>query len=214
LRIFFDVDGVLIDGWHSRPERRRYWDLDMERDLGIARSALQKAVFAPSRDGGPPLIARCSLGELDLKETLADVLPGLGFHRPVEQFLDYWFTRDSVINQSVFSVVRQLAGRGDVALYVATNQERYRADWLWNGLGLRQHFRGIFYSGQIGVLKTEAAFFHAVDAELGRSKTPSLLVDDSPPVCDAAGLAGWETCLFDSIDDLVTHSRVGPLLAP
>lgn len=33
LKIFFDVDGVLIDGWHSKPERRKPWNLVL-RGLG------------------------------------------------------------------------------------------------------------------------------------------------------------------------------------
>ncbi|NDC56614.1 MAG: haloacid dehalogenase, partial [Alphaproteobacteria bacterium] len=35
--IFFDVDGVLIHGYHARPELRQCWDENLPRDFGIDR---------------------------------------------------------------------------------------------------------------------------------------------------------------------------------
>jgi putative hydrolase of the HAD superfamily len=37
--LFFDVDGVVVHGFHTRPERRRRWDETLFQDLGIAPSA-------------------------------------------------------------------------------------------------------------------------------------------------------------------------------
>jgi putative hydrolase of the HAD superfamily len=213
LRIFFDVDGVLIDGWHSRPERRKPWDKEIERDLGIDRAALQQALFGPGPDGGPSILDRCSLGESDLKQLLAGVLPRIGFHGPVERFLEYWFAKDSNVSEPVLSVVRILAARGDVALYIATNQERHRADWLWDRLGLRTRFLAMFTSAGLGRFKTDPAFFSAVDEELGPPAVPPLLIDDSAAVCSAALRAGWDACCFDTIGDLLGHPRIAPLLA-
>jgi FMN phosphatase YigB (HAD superfamily) len=33
--IFFDVDGVLVDGFHFNPQYRKVWSANMQADLGI-----------------------------------------------------------------------------------------------------------------------------------------------------------------------------------
>jgi FMN phosphatase YigB (HAD superfamily) len=33
MKIFFDVDGVLIDGWHANSALRKPWDAMLEVDL-------------------------------------------------------------------------------------------------------------------------------------------------------------------------------------
>jgi putative hydrolase of the HAD superfamily len=66
IRIFFDVDGVLIGGWHSMPERRKRWDVNLKQDLGIDPAALYEKLFAPSADSSPPLMHLCVAGKRDL----------------------------------------------------------------------------------------------------------------------------------------------------
>jgi putative hydrolase of the HAD superfamily len=39
LKVFFDVDGVLIDGWHANSALSKRWDLTLEADLGVDREA-------------------------------------------------------------------------------------------------------------------------------------------------------------------------------
>lgn len=78
MKIFFDVDGVLIDGWHADPARRKRWDADLRRDLGIDPEALQEKFFRPSSEGKQhSLMQACTRGDLDLKEALAPVLPSV-----------------------------------------------------------------------------------------------------------------------------------------
>ncbi len=45
MKIFFDVDGVLIDGWHADETRRKPWDTTIEADLGVDRKAFQRLFF-------------------------------------------------------------------------------------------------------------------------------------------------------------------------
>jgi putative hydrolase of the HAD superfamily len=33
--VIFDVDGVLVHGYHARPERTRRWDENLLADLGV-----------------------------------------------------------------------------------------------------------------------------------------------------------------------------------
>lgn len=211
-RIFLDVDGVLIDGWHARPERRRRWDTTLQRDLGIDPEALSRALFQPLPDGGPPPIERCSLGQGAIEPLLAALLPDLGYAGGVEAFLDYWFSRDAAVNQEVLALARCLRARG-AELHIATAQERRRADYLWQTLGFNRDFNRMFHTAALGLPKRDPAFFRAIDAQLGPAAAPPLMVDDRAEVCDAARAAGWDACLFDLPADLAGHPRVAALLA-
>ncbi len=212
LRIFFDVDGVLIDGWHARPERRRRWDTTLRRDLGIDPEALSRALFQPPPGGGPAPIDRCSLGEGEIEPLLEALLPALGYGGGVESFLDYWFSRDAAVNSDVLALSRRLRARG-AQLYIATAQERRRAGYLWQTPGFSRDFTRMFHTAALGLPKRDPAFFRAIDTLLGPAAAPPLMVDDRAEVCAAARAAGWEACLFDAPADLVGHPRVAALLA-
>ena len=214
MKVFFDVDGVVIDGWHSDPARCRPWDADIEQDLGISRTALQDALFGPRPKGvGSPMQA-CIVGQLDLKQVLADLLPSLGFAGPVDAFLDYWFAKDSVVNAGVLDIAGQVARSRRASAYLATGQEHYRADYLWNDLRLRDHFEAMFYSARIGHLKSSPEFYAAVSKALGIGPDERpLFFDDSPSAVTAAREAGWDACLFATVEDMRTHPRLSDLLA-
>lgn len=211
--MFFDVDGVVIDGWHAKPERRNPWDATIEEDLGINPEALRCALFVPSTRGGEAPISRCARGEGDLKAVLAEVLPKLSYQGSVDTFVDYWFRKDSNLNQDVLKVVRRLKRNDSVALYLATGQEHYRAAYLWNGLGLKALFDGMFYSARMGVLKDDIDFFAKINAQLGiaPSERP-LFFDDMETVVRTARSAGWDAHVFDTVEDLTRNSRLSRML--
>ncbi len=213
MKIFFDIDGVIIDGWHADPKRRKPWDTTLEADLGVNREAFQAALFARKPDGSDALISRCTRGELDLKEVLADILPALGYSGSVEAFTAYWFRKDSNVNQQVIAAIEQLQRHDHVRLFLATNQDHHRAAYLWNELGLKDLFEDMFHSARMGVLKYDPAYFHAVGSALGIADDEApLLFDDTERIVQTARDVGWDACLFDTVDDLRANPRVGKLL--
>ena len=213
MKVFFDVDGVLIDGWHVKPERRKPWDASIEQDLGIDREAFRQRLFAPPADGGEPLILACVSGRRDLKDVLAVILPEAGYHGTVDDFVRYWFEKDSNVNRDLFAVVERLARRTHLDLYLATAQEHHRAGYLWNELGWRAHFTDIFYSARLGHLKDTPEFFTAINRELAivPGERP-LFFDDREDIVMLARQAGWDAHVFDTLDDVVSHPRLKDLL--
>ena len=213
MKVFFDVDGVIIEGWHARPERRKPWDETLEQDLGISREALQRAIFLPPRPGAESLMGKCVRGEIDLKETLSEVLPTLGYTGSVEAFVEYWFRKDSKLDQEVLQVVKHLGRCDETELYLATNQEHHRATYLWHDLGLKDLFDDIFYSARMGVLKDRRDFFANVNAQLSTagSERP-LFFDDREEIVMTARAAGWDAHVFNTVEDLTRNSRLLPLL--
>ena len=105
MKVFLDVDGVLIDGWHANPERRNPWDATIGQDLGINRQAFQAKFFGSFAGVDETLMHACVRGERDLKDALADVLPNVGYNGSVDAFVAYWFEKDSNVNLDVLDAV-------------------------------------------------------------------------------------------------------------
>ena len=214
MKIFFDVDGVIIHGWHFNPARRRPWDTELKQDFGMERDAFQKAFFFPPAQGKDSLMEKCLKGDRDLKEVLADLLPTLGCRGTVDEFVEHWFTRNSHLNEDVVAVIQQLQQRKDIELYLATAQEPYRANYLWHDLAFKKLFRDIFYSARLRVAKDTASFFSKINNALDiQPQERPLYFDDTPDVVRAAKEAGWDAYEFDTIDDLKQNSRLLSILS-
>ena len=112
MKVFFDVDGVLIDGWHADIARRKPWDETIEADLGVDRDAFQLLFFGtPGNRSASPMF-ECVTGRRDLKQALAAILPDVGYKGSVDDFVRYWFEKDSRLDPDVFGTVRELRERG------------------------------------------------------------------------------------------------------
>jgi len=108
VKIFFDVDGVLIDGWHENVELRKPWNANLEADLGVNVKEFEDAFFGVPDGERISIMDTCVMGKQDLKEALLVVLHTLGYRGSVEEFVSYWFEKDSNINPEVFDIVTQL----------------------------------------------------------------------------------------------------------
>jgi FMN phosphatase YigB (HAD superfamily) len=81
--ILFDVDGVLVHGYHARPELRRRWDEHLQRDLHIDPERFQKEfIFGP-------FVQQVITGQMDLKQALTEHLPSLGHLKPTAEFFSH-----------------------------------------------------------------------------------------------------------------------------
>lgn len=208
VHIFFDVDGVLVEGYHHNPARRRWWHESIQADLGIDPALLQEKFFAVH-------FADVVTGRRSLADALEACRHDLGYEGDVHDIIAYWLEKDSKLNEDVMENVRALAALPHTRLYIATNQEENRADHLFRKLGLDAHFRDIFYSGKIGVTKRSPAFFHAVNTALGLdpARDAILFFDDTPECIESAAQAGWKGTVFDTVVDLEGHPEIQRLLA-
>lgn len=197
--VFFDVDGVLVHGYHANPDRSVRWDENLLDDLGIDPAHFrQKFIFGP-------FVNEVIVGKKPMVTALSEVLPGLGFHDSPMVVLDYWLRHDSYLNRQLLDAIRDLLGAPDIRLYIATNQDHARAQWLWQTLGMSETFEDIFYAARMGVLKPEPAFFDGIMKIIGPQDEPPLFFDDSPKVVDGARAYGWEAILYDNLEDVTEH---------
>ena len=121
----------------------------------------------------------------------------------------YWFEKDSNVNADVFKLVEQIRTCGGASMFVATGQEHRRARYLWHDLGFSKWFDGIFWSAEIGYLKTDVRFFEAINRALGiDADDPPVFFDDQPAVIEVANSAGWDGTVFTSVNDIQEHPRL------
>lgn len=197
--VFFDVDGVLIEGYHTNPARVRPWDKDMLAETGVDPDRFRQEFTFDI------FVKKVIVGQTGFIEALDRYLPSIGYRKGGLAFARYWLEKDSVLNAPVVDIARTLAQRSDCRLYIATNQEHLRAMWLWGKLGLGDIFVDMFYSARLGVRKPEDGFFQAVSRAIGPQAEPPLFFDDTPKVVDAARRHGWEAIVVDTAEDIRNH---------
>ena len=204
--VFFDVDGVLVHGYHARPELTRRWNENLLDDLGVDPDRFTNEFIFDI------FIKKVVVGEMAIIEALERRLPGLGYKGSPMTFLHYWLSHDSTLNTALLDVVRTLKSRNDLKLYIATNQDHTRAQCLWHTLGLSELFEDIFYSARAGIRKPETGFFDFIEQRIGPQSEPPLFFDDTPKVIDGARAHGWEAVLFDTVEDCTSHPWVAARL--
>lgn len=189
--LVLDVDGVVITG---HPQGGR-WDKDLARDLGIDPTRLQERFFKPH-------FKRIVTGETELRSVLAGMWHELECKSAPQDLVDYWFAKDSTLDQDVLAQVDAWRAAGNTA-YLATVQEHQRASYMWRRLGLSKRFDDILYSAALGAAKPDPRFFERAILELPVAAPQEILfLDDSLANVEAAARLGWRAHHFKRADDL------------
>ena len=158
--ILFDVDGVLIHGYHARPELRKCWDENITQDFGIDRERFKNEFIFRS------FVKDVLVGKKDLKDALSACLPNLGYTGDPQNFIDYWLKNDANVNHDLLDRIKILKASGETRLFIATNQEHNRARFLMSALGFADYFDDIFYSARIGSTKPSREYFDWITTKL------------------------------------------------
>ena len=183
--LMVDVDGVVV-----RPANPLGWSADIERDLGIPAAALQSRFFQVHW-------ADVAHGRAGLRERLGVVLAEIAPHVSCETLIRYWFEGDAELDVSLLAQIAAVRATG-VAVHLATVQEHERAAWLWNDLGLGDHFDDMHYAANLGASKPSQAFYSAVEQRVGLRGPAIAFIDDSERNVHAARERGWQAALWTS----------------
>ncbi len=183
--VLFDVDGVLANGGPFSRE--------LERDYGITLQTTRPFFQGRFRE--------CLVGNADLKEELAYVLPAWGWQGSVDEFLTYWFCSEHNINEPLMQEVQRLRRRG-LPCYIATDQEKYRTAYLLEHMGFADAFDGIFSSAHVGYIKHDTRFFQSVLQTLQDIHAHEILFwDDTPSKVETARSAGLQAEVYHDFAD-------------
>jgi len=183
--VIFDADGVLIEG-------RRFSRI-LERDYGITTATTDEFFRGPFED--------CIIGAADLKEVLPPFLAKWGWKDGVEAFLSYWFRGEHTINQQLIEYIQSLRARG-IICFLATNQEKYRFEYMLKSMGFENSFDRLYSSAHLGHKKPSLEYFEKVYEDLaGIEKDEIIFWDDTPANIESAREFGIEAELYTSFAD-------------
>jgi putative hydrolase of the HAD superfamily len=184
--VLFDVDGVLV---HPQLRFRDY----LERNHSITPE-----MTAPFFRG-PFLV--CVTGHADLGEELGVYLDQWGWPGTASSFIETWLREDSMPDAAMLEFVASLRQRG-FTCHVASVQERNRAAYLRETVGLVKLFNETYFSCYLGAAKPDPVFYSKVQQRLAKPANELLLVDDSQACVDAAREAGWQAFHYQGPADM------------
>lgn len=166
--ILFDADGVLVNSERFSTQLARDYPVDQ------AKVAEFFTEYFPD----------CLVGKADLKEAISPYLAGFGWSKSVDELLEYWFTVEHHLNEPLIEYIQKLRAQG-MYIAVATNNEKYRAQYMLDQMGFSDSFDALYASAHLGHKKPAIEFFKRVVEDIDVAKDEVLFWDD-----DAANIAG------------------------
>lgn len=186
--ILFDADGVVI--------RNEYFSTTFSREYGTSLEVLDSFFNGDFLD--------CVIGKKDLKEELDKRRESWGWSATVDALLSYWFNAERNVDMALVSVIQLLRSSG-IRCYLATNQEKYRTQYLIDEMGFADIFDTIFASCNLGVRKPQPEFYQSILAEIGNPLPEEVLYfDDSQPNIDTALNLGIRSEFYTTFEDGLT----------
>jgi FMN phosphatase YigB (HAD superfamily) len=148
----------------------------------------------------------CQQGKADLKEELTKRLPAWGWQKSTEEYLEYWFNNDVILDEEVLTVAQELQERG-IDCYLTTDQEQYRKEYVLKKL--QGKLKGAWFSCDLGFQKSQPEFFQEVMRRWETRYLPHEIAywDDEQRNIDTARLVGIHARLFTSVDDLKSNLK-------
>lgn len=188
--VLFDADGVL-----TLPEE--VFTVLYSKSHGLDPEPFEQFF----RESWPAIVT----GKKDLKESIAEKPELWQWSGNVDDLLEYWFKTENVRNDELLTVIKGLKEQG-LSCYLATDQERYRGDYMRRVM-FKDLFEDYFISSELGVTKTNPKFFELiierlqlVNPELKASDI--IFFDDSQSKVDTACSVGINGQLYKSVEQV------------
>lgn len=185
--IVFDADGVIIGG---KDKSGKYlWQKNIGTDLGLSQDQVCQIY-----SGDWALVLK---GFVDSRQYFKNVFAKLNIGLSVDEFIEYWLKKDSIINAEILPVLESISGP---KLYIGTNQESCRTMFFQKTF--EPYFDGIFSSYQMGAIKPEPEFFKYIESNLNIQPADIAFIDDSKSHVEAAARVGWTCHYYKNIEEL------------
>ncbi|MDO8676342.1 MAG: HAD-IA family hydrolase [Candidatus Azambacteria bacterium] len=191
--ILFDADGVVI--------RSGLFGAYYQITKGISPDQM-----LPFYNG---IFQECLTGKADLKEVIFPWLKKWKWNSDADDFLLKWFQYEDKADRKIVDLIQALQ-KNSVSCYLATNQEKYRTQYLRKKMGFEKLFDGIFSSAEMGCKKPERKFYEFIPQKLNLGKNKILYIDDSASNTKSASDIGIESYLYTEFEPF--YEYVKPLL--
>ncbi|HSX36236.1 MAG TPA: HAD-IA family hydrolase [Patescibacteria group bacterium] len=188
--IIMDADGVLINGDKFSDALHRDYDVDLAKEKEFFTTKFQE----------------CLVGQADLKEAIGPYLASFGWKGTADELLEYWFKTEHGINEDLMGYIRKLRASG-VPVVLATNQEKYRTQYMLEHMGFDGAFDKIYSSAHVGLKKPDTAFYTHIVDDMHASKGQTLLWEDDQRNIDGALASGIKAESYTDYSSFVTTMR-------
>ncbi len=188
--LILDADGVLINGESFSETLARDYDVDKAKEKEFFTTHFQE----------------CLVGKADLKESIAPYLSSFGWKGTVDEFLEYWFKAGHSLDEELIAYVQKLRKSG-IGAVLATNQEKYRTEYMLEHMGLADAFDKIYSSAHLGLKKPAVEFFAKVIGDLGVHKDDVLFWDDDQRNIDGAKEYGIHAEFYTDYDSFIATMK-------
>ncbi len=178
--VIFDADGVVIC-------REKYFS---------ERAGLPFEKVNPFFEG---VFQRCLVGRADLRIELAKNIKSWGWKGTLDDLLEFWFSGEKKTDDVIMQYVLNLKGKG-FKVFLATNNEKYRVEYLLKELDLEKKFDKIYASGYMGYKKPDTTFFRYILNDQNMKPEEVLVWDDDIEHVVSARKLGIQAEIFTSID--------------
>lgn len=168
--LLLDADGVVL-------EKGEYFSERFSREYNVPLESVIEFFKGP--------FVACQKGETDLKEELLPYLEKWNWQGSVDDFLDYWFKSDVILNPGIEEIVSDFREKG-VKVYLASNNEKYRAKVIADLLTKNNLLDGVFFSAHLKVRKENPEFFEHIVKELDITPTEMAFIDNDQKNVDSA----------------------------
>lgn len=183
--LIFDVDGVLINCEMVSEKFSREYGVSIDKILPFFN--------------GP--FAQCLVGNADIKEVITPYLKEWGWKTGTDSFLNYWFKMEHNIDEELINYIQDYRNKG-IRCFIATNQEKYRAEYMISELGFANSFDKLYASAHFGHKKTNIEFYKKLLNEIGNIKKDEILFwDDTSENIATAKEFGINAELYTSFSD-------------
>ncbi len=183
--LVFDADGVVIESWGFARA--------LQAEYGLSPDVTKEFFAGPFK--------QCLSGDADLIESVAPYLDRWQWPDTVEAFIELWMESDNRPSTEILNHIQELR-RGGAKCYIASNQEKIRAEYIRVRMGFESMFERLFFSCELGCTKPERQFFEVISTEIGIEPHNIHFWDDSGSYVNAAKSAGWNAHVFESVESI------------
>jgi len=194
--ILFDADGVVINS--------ELFTVQYQKQFGISNDEMLPFFKGIFQD--------CLVGKADLKKVVQPYLKKWEWEGDVDGFLLFWFKAEHNIDKRVIELISDLR-KNAVLCYLATNQEKYRTEYMRKEMGFDKVFDGIFSSAEIGSKRPDREFYEFIFREVakkGISKEQIFYIDDTASHVESAEEQGVDAHLYSDFEEF--NGFVRPLI--
>jgi putative hydrolase of the HAD superfamily len=185
--ILFDCDGPII-------KREKYFSQRLREETGVVIDSQNEKSFFKG------IFLDCETGKADLKQVLPQWLPTWQWKGSVNDLLEYWFKGEAEIDQMMKKYIENLRQKG-IKCYLATNNEKYRTEYLANVVGLKNFLDGIFSSCYLGYMKPQIEYWQEVYKSISDvNKNEVLMIDNLEPAIKSAREFGFNAERYENFE--------------